>query len=220
LAYPVLQQLSEGFPMTIRKLTFAIILTVLSFASVAFADPITLNYTGNHFTGFSGGVNPYSTADFVSFSITYASPLLANQAQGSLIEPAILSWSFSDGLNTYTNTTLGARLFDNNSKVGFTDANGVFTNWNFQVSFDTGGQLGTVGMQTCNFDFATSHCHIDSATDPVSGLPSGQSPRNPGTWTIAGATSPVPEPSSMSFLIEGIAGLVLWPRLRRSRGRK
>ena len=146
--------------MTIRKLMFAIVLTVLSFASVAFADPVTLNYTGNSFTGFSGGVNPYSTSDFVSFSITYASPLLANQAQGNLIEPAILSWSFSDGLNTYTNTTPGASLFDNNSKVGFgpprpgstspegrglgsTDANGLFTNWNFQLSFDTGGPLGT-----------------------------------------------------------------------------
>jgi hypothetical protein len=54
-----------------------ILLIVVSLPTALLADPITYNYTGNNFTAVFASYEPqvYTTSDFISVVLTFASPL-------------------------------------------------------------------------------------------------------------------------------------------------
>jgi len=85
-------------PKILLALTAVAALSLTYPASVQ-ADT-TYQYTGNPFNSFSTPPGPYTTSDFVTVMMTFASPLARNMPFGS-VRP--LSFSVSDGVQTITN---------------------------------------------------------------------------------------------------------------------
>jgi hypothetical protein len=85
---------------------------------------VTYHYSGNHFTDVQG---LYTTLESVQGSFTLSSPLPPNLS-GVTITPT--SFSFSDGIVTITNSSVG--LFINSFTVS-TNSAGQITAWNIDV---------------------------------------------------------------------------------------
>jgi hypothetical protein len=157
---------------------------VLGAASLCSAGTITYNYTGNDFTY---AVAPYTTGDSIAGSFTIASPLapdLVNQP----ITPS--SYSFSDGLLSYTST--GSYLAFDIS----TAASGTITGWLILVCeedvTDCGHQPG--------IHFLVTEDVVPTVFDGVQVQGEGYEATvnsDPGTWTATlngfqGGTSSAP----------------------------
>ncbi len=84
----------------------------------------------------------YTTAMNITGSFTIASPLAANLSD-SEIATQVTSYSFSDGINTYSNTNPNVRIFE---FLIFTDANGQITGSNIYLElFQTGSSPHSPG---------------------------------------------------------------------------
>ena len=105
----------------ISKIALAALLAAFS-VSPACAD-VVYTYTGNDFTSTT---SPYTTDDYVTVTMDYASAL-----QPNLVDSAVtpVSWPFSDGVNTATNSTSGYIL---TSDTVSTNASGQITSWMFR----------------------------------------------------------------------------------------
>jgi hypothetical protein len=111
----------------------ALAVGVLTAASVQ-AVPTTYEYTGNPFTSATA---PYTTSDKVTGSVEFSSALAANMSF-TMVTP--LAFSFSDGVQTITNTNaLGAPSFS----FG-TGPTGAITVWLVDLSGPL-GSIDTVG---------------------------------------------------------------------------
>ena len=96
------------------------ILAVGLLAGPLAAGAATLTYTGNNFTRINnfGGPSippvPYTTADKITGSLEIAAPLASNLTE-AVITPT--SFTFTDGVNTYTNGNAGSdfRFWTNGS---------------------------------------------------------------------------------------------------------
>ena len=93
-----------------KHLFISIILTFGFLANVHANE--TYTYTGNDFNTFvvsaHGVSQAYNNRDHITFSFTTSSALSANSSLNTVSNytniPSIISWSFSDGLQTITNT--------------------------------------------------------------------------------------------------------------------
>ena len=176
--------------MRLRNLTLLAVFSLLTTLSLR-ADT-TYTYTGNSFASFS---DPYSSSDFVSGSITLSSPL-GNNLSGASLAP--IAFSFTDGVNAFTNTTPSV----SGSFHGFdTDASGNITRWNVFV-FIPGGYSLRTGLA------------VDGETQLLIAQDAGQFGSqsanvvgNRGTWSLTAPASPVPEPSSIALLGTGVLAL-------------
>ena len=173
----------------------------LGIGSVPSANALAIyQYSGKPFSNVAG---VYTTADFVSGTISLSNPLVANLS-GASIAASILAYTFSDGHQTLSGVTPTVALVSTNTS-------GNITAWAIGL-----GPLGAGGTPICttrgigaglcsivgNSDFAT--------TTPASpGSNSGVS-LNPGTWAL------VPEPGAGALVAVGLAPLAL---VRRRRAR-
>jgi hypothetical protein len=152
-------------------------------------------YTGNDFTSFT---RPYTGNDKVTATLTLASPLGPSLNLASVTP---VSFTLSDGRQTITQSTPGiiVEMF-----VFSTDAFGSPTDWNVEVG-SPDVIIGTKNIQ----DFSDN-----GAVTIVKGIVNN----NPGTWAPnTAATSPIPEPSTISVLAAGLLSLVfLWRRRRHN----
>ena len=181
-----------------RVLGFAVA-AFLGIGSVASAQAAAVyQYSGLPFTNVTG---VYTTADFVSGTITLANPLAANLSAAS-ISASILSYSFSDGHQTLSGVTPTVAVVS-------TDASAIITAW--AVGLGPFGAGGTpicttrgVGAGLCsifaNADFATTAPATPGASSGVS--------LSPGAWTL------VPEPASGVLLALSLAPFSLVRRRR------
>jgi len=157
----------------------------LGFSSFAAQASVTYSYTGNT---FSDANPPYTTSDKVTGFITLPTALAPNLTSYTTVVPT--AFSFSDGVDTITNTTPGA-----GSQFFFkTDASGNITFW---------GATTYVGS-TYSFSISTVNAPGVYGTYDLSqhggGTQAGQSLNNPGTWTSA----PVPEPEAGALVLAGL----------------
>jgi hypothetical protein len=143
----------------------------------------TYTYTGNDFTNVH---SPYTTADSVTGSFTVASPL-ADGLSNVSISP--ISFSFSDGHQTITNTTPGLT----GGFISFsTDANGDITQWDINLLVSAFPDIiETELIPSETIDLVQMRTPIAFVED------------DPGTWTSAPT---VPEPESLVLLGTGLLG--------------
>jgi len=197
----------------IRRIVLAATLLFLMLAPFASLQAdVTYAYTG-----LSLGPDPpntfapYTSADSVSGYITLSSPLAANLANMTDITGQITAFSYSDGVQTYTQASaLGVEDF----KVA-TDASGAIDAWAIEVGADSSHFI-----LSCNRDFSLSDgCSpgngwgIGGAADEVF-----FSPAVAITEGTPGSFVETPEPSGLLLLGSGLAGMGL--RMRRKANRR
>jgi PEP-CTERM motif len=170
----------------------------------AWADTV-YTYTGNPFTSngnpllYSYSYPPFTPSDSVTGSFTLASPLEANLpilGPDGFTTVTPTSFSFTDGVNTLSNTDSFEYL---TLDVG-TDATGAINQW-------------IISLQTYNNVLIYTEDWVSRDDQGWDGQPGviGDIRGNPGTWTSS-TTDPspatTPEPSSIALLGTGILGLV------------
>ena len=164
--------------------------------SPASADTI-YTYTGNDFTIATG---PYATSDRVTGTIDLATALGDNFGP-SLIVP--VSFSFSDGVQTLTNSTAGV---DANFFGFSTDASGNIVTWNVLINEP---------LSPLNYEIYTEKPNLTDAFSSDGGYYAtkneGYVLGNPGMWT---ATSQTPIPAALPLFASGLGaiGLFGWRR--------
>ena len=174
----------------------------------AFASFI-YNYTGNPYTS---AASPYDTSMSVTGTLELAAALAPNLSL-SAVTP--LSFSFSDGVNTTTETT--ATLTSSQFEFA-TDSTGNITGWNISMfthnSSATPGQLWSSSLSTAN-NVST----VDDTAVTVTcsyGTPCGGTTNanasvtgQPGSWGV------VPIPGAVWLFGSGLLGLVGMSRRKK-----
>lgn len=165
----------------------------------------TYYYTG---TDFGLATGSYTTSDSINGWFSVASPLPANlNDAGNLydITALVTAFSFSDGVQTLTNSTPGVQ----SQFAVVTDGSADISAWLFGASIsDAGGtidEIASMGMPP----FAEEYAFIDYSNDEGITLTSG-------TWSET-PPSVTPEPSSIVLLLTSMAGFAGITRRKFSR---
>jgi len=173
----------------------------------------TYTYKGNDFTTVTG--TGLTTSDSVTGSFTLASPLGVNLNGGNVAASA-LSFSFTDGPDTITNSTPGVDSCNCSPTIDiWTDGSGNIINWDIGL---TVGNLGseTILSQDYFAGIFTGTLIRDSGNLDNSGNNTASNSGEAGTWT-ASSSSAAPEPGSIWLLGAGLAaltGAVRWKSRR------
>jgi hypothetical protein len=169
------------------------------------ADEI-YTYTGNVFTTTSDPSGGFA-GQSIDGSFTLAAPLpdgltFTASPTGNVVP---LSYSFSDGVNTFTNL---------NSVDDFqieTNGSGVITEWFVSISTDG---VNTPGLSTQDDGSPMSPTIVDNGHSSFDNF-GGQNENDKGIWTPS-STSAVPEPGNLMLVGLGLAAIgVVRHRLQR-----
>jgi hypothetical protein len=158
---------------------------VLVFSSInGWANPVIYTYSGPLFTDIYGNP-PVDSADHITASITFSSPLQSNYEYFSSFV-GIQSWTITDGHQQYSGSSTMPDWFELYLATG-NDASQI-EGWFFSASEDYTGQF----MYTST-DFDYSEYSLDDSATTIEA----------GQWNM----STVPEPSGLILLSSGILGL-------------
>lgn len=194
--------------------SLALLAAVLSPLS-ALADT-TYSYTGQPFTDVSGA---YTTSNAITGQFTLAAPLAPSIATDTAITP--LTFSFTDGLQTVTNTST---LTPDTFFTIQTNATGNISLWDIYITFTTPD--GEAHLETLDDVIGPFLAVADEATHDHSSessliIDAGTNTGLPGTWTKATTpTAATPEPASLTLLATGLAATGTMLTRRRIRSRK
>lgn len=160
--------------------------------SPAFAA--TYDYTGNDFTSVA---TPYTSTDFLSGYVTFATPLPNSSASLAPFTPT--DFSFSDGVQTisYANSHTDPS-FSSDTFEFTTDASGAIIGWDIEI---------------WNSDFAALIQTQNSSSqedEGISGMGYGFNTDSPGKFPAATAATPLPTTLPLLFTGIGFLGLIGW----------
>lgn len=185
----------------------------LASASLCAHADVTYDYTGNYFTNVTNGGGPaYTTSDRVTGSVTLSQALAPDTQYTSGVDGfSVLSFSFSDGVQTITNLdfTNPGTLSEDTFFFG-TDASGNIYTWNVVLHVPVNNET--------NYDFiGSAHGQGDSGgvVEPNFSYSNAEVPTT-GSWSMQSAAPPAaaPEPGGLVLLGTGALGWVGWMRRR------
>ncbi len=185
-----------------------------------YADTFTYNYTGFPFSVWFNSSCPSQCS--VTGSMTFSAPLPANLpwATSLLSVDAPISYSFSDGLNTFTQLNsafqdqFGAAFGGSTPEIA-TGAGGSITSWSIALS---SGNLELIleAMPVVNI-YGTSESGSDrtliNCCSAGVNIQAGSSAA--GTWS-GPVVTPVPEPATLLLLSTGVITVLLKPRAQHA----
>jgi hypothetical protein len=178
---------------------------LLALAAVpAFADT-TYTYTGQDYAFVNGTPGELGPGKHVSGSFTFSSALPANMTTSDVLSnPLLVSWSFSDGGDTYSNTNFDP-IF---SSLLLGTSSGIINQWSLDI---------INGADTANFTSSSSQgdTAFGCAFSPPICTEEANTHNLVGTWGPPTVTTPAPEPSSLILLAIGLLGLVSTGSRRR-----
>ena len=180
--------------LILAAIRYSLMFTAVAALSLAYpasiqAVPTTYQYRGNPFTNVQGD---YTTNDFVTAMVTLAAPLPPNS--DVVVHPT--AFTFSDGVQTLTNTTPFIDTFFNFQ----TNASGEITVWHVDVN--TGPNPHHFFINTSNLPGFV----LDGVGGP--GIGSAFINNSAGHWTQASATPDVGSTLSLMTLTLMALGLV------------
>jgi hypothetical protein len=155
---------------------------------------VTYTYVGHDFTDV---VSPYTTADKVTGSFALAAALSDDLSNYDIPRSSILSFSFSDGVQTITNTTPDTgpvSFFDDIS----TNGEGDITSWYIEVTKNENDYVDTRNTTPASSADKDLGVYLGSGDD------FGHNENEPGTFTVSFS---VPEPTSVVSLGIGLLAL-------------
>ena len=198
----------------------SLLASILSVGNEASAATV-YSYTGDNFTALIDQTPPagvYTTSMDVSGSFTVSAALPSNMP----LQPiSPLSFSFSDGRNTITNSSPLLDVLEFNAG---TDPSGNINNWVISLAVNpsptvgqqvliiqtsiNGPDAGVIGQCTA----VTTGGACDAFVQDKGSTPIGDA----GTWIAADATTPLP-PALLLFTTGlGALGLIGWRRKRKA----
>jgi hypothetical protein len=189
--------------MKARKLLWMLGLAVAFLVVPGLEAGTIYTYTGNDFTvAFA----PYTRSDFVTVSVTLSSPLPYNSG---LTEYTPTAFSFSDGVDTLTNSTPDI----DSDGFYFATANGVITTWYGYIWMNPGEEPE---ITTCGGVISCDPNTLDQGETLTS---FAYVENDPGVWSGATQGAPAPEPSPVIMTSTGVlllAGTMRYQRKRRA----
>lgn len=200
---------------------------IVAFGAVGFADTYTYTYTGQDYQFAQGA---YTTSERVTGEVTVAAPLATGLALNTgVAQPfTVLSFSFSDGVQTITNAS--PDLTTSAIDIG-TNAAGLPVQWSVDLYqrvvegylFFGGSLIPQYGfnqiLTTDQTNFKEDWVFNGYSPRGGSGW-LGENSNDPGTWTLTVNPTPAaatPEPSSIALVATGMLGMAGWVR-RRGKG--
>ena len=199
--------------MNLRRLL--VMAAALSVAPNLWAQ--TYTYTGNTYTSFGDFTSPcgtgpcenYAAGQKISGKFTTASPLAPNLTNANIF-PNVTSFSFTDGVNTYSSADSNSRALEFQAT---TDPSGNITDWHLQLDhWQSGSNPHTAGSRVAILDTNLgSDTGVNDApcgtvyTSPVTGVADtcgaygvdastsfAGTLTSPGSWAFSGVVAPPP----------------------------
>lgn len=163
-------------------LAFSFLSAAISCSLVSTAQAATTNtytYVGDNYTDAGGG--SYTTSMSVSGSFTFSSPLASNLSNFDAL-PSIVSFTFADGVQVYSETD----SFSFTEFLVSTNAFGGITEWAVEYSKVPGGPATGTGIGTCNTNpgiVSAGNCATEvlGSGGVISGVGGGES-LTAGVW--------------------------------------
>jgi len=220
-------------PGCLRPIALTAVLGLMLVCAIpATAGPITYNYTGNPFNSFTADSSAFSAGEFITASITLASPL-APDGNYNLVDngtvvtntvncgsdpcDGVVSWSIGDPTDTLSSAN-GNLLFE----LDFTtDAAGNILGWEIDAFASTdpsepelhsGGNLGPNEPGGQDYDVSTALIYGEECCQTAY---ANSFDVIPGTWSEGPASASTPEPGTLALML---VGLVAGALKRKGRG--
>jgi|SRR5579862_632411 len=182
------------------------------------AQTFSYIYTGSAYTNFGNFTTPCGTGPCANYVIgqkisgqfTTASPLAPNLVNANIF-PSVTSFSFSDGVNTYSSADTNSRAFEFQATTG---PGGNITDWHLQLDhWQSGSNPHSAGNRSAILDtnlggdtgVNDAACVTVAISSPLTGVADvcnaytvdastsfGGTLANPGTWSFSTVSAPTP----------------------------